>query len=87
MTDEHDDTPRPAGGGRVELRRIRERVRGRVRLTRGRGGHALLAMLTRVRSDDPLDDTDEQRLAHLIESLGFAVEDAETAARRPHPRW
>jgi hypothetical protein len=91
VTNDHDDAPRPAPasgrGGRVELRRILERVRGRVRLTRGLGAHEIIAMMARVNRDDPLDDRDEQRLAHLIESLIFAVEDAEAAARRPHPRW
>lgn len=91
MTDEHDDTPHPAAaprrGGRAELRRVLARVRGHVRLSRGRGGHALDAVLARVRGDLPLDDADEQRLAHVIESLVFAVEDAEAAARRSRPHW
>jgi hypothetical protein len=66
MTDEHDD-PRPAPearrGGRADLRRVLARVRGPVRLARGRGGQALDAVLARVRGDLPLDDADEQRLA------------------------
>jgi hypothetical protein len=62
-------------------------VRSRIRLSRGRGGQALDAVLATLRGDQPLDDGGEQRLALVVESLVFAVEDAEAAARRPRPPW
>lgn len=86
MTDPHDPPPRARrGSGRAELLRVLAIIRHRVRLSRGRGGLALDAVLAKLRGDQPLEDVDEQRLAAVIESLTFAVEDAESAARRPRP--
>jgi hypothetical protein len=62
---QHDSPGGPSRGrgGRAELRRVLTLVRGRVRLSRGRGGQALDAVLASVRGDQPLDDGNEQRLA------------------------
>jgi hypothetical protein len=73
----------PPGPGRAELRRTLSRVQRRVRLSRGRGAHALHALLAHVRGGDPLADAEEGRIATLLESLLFALEDAEAAGRRP----
>lgn len=85
----HDSTPtgpeRRPGRGRAELRRVLSRVRRQVRLSRGRGALALDPVLASVRGDTPLSDTDELGLSRVIESLVFAVEDAEATARRPRP--
>jgi hypothetical protein len=86
----NDDTTPPGPGrrpghGRAELRRILTRLRGQVRLSRGRGALALDALLASVRDGTPLGDTDELGLSRVIESLVFAMEDAEAAAR--HPRF
>jgi hypothetical protein len=82
-----DTTPigpeRRPGHGRAELRQILTRVRGQVRLSRGRGALALDTLLASVRDGTPLGDTEELGLSRVIESLVFAVEDAEAAARRP----
>ena len=79
-----DTVSSPARGrGRVDLQRIFGIVRGRIRLSRGTGGQALDAVLRKLHGTQPLDDDDEQRLARVVESLVFAVEDAEAAARRP----
>lgn len=89
MTNPDDRTAGAArrAHGRAELQRVLALVRGRIRLSRGRGGQALGAVMEKVHGGDPLDDGDELRLAHVVESLVFAVEDAEAAARRPRPPW
>lgn len=82
---EHAPAPRP-GRGRAELRRVLPHVR-RVRLSRGRGAHALHTLVAHARGESPLGDAEESALASVIESLIFAVEDAEAVARRPRPPW
>lgn len=81
---ESDSQPAPTPArGRADLQRVFGTVRGRIRLSRGTGGQALDAVLRKLHGTLPLDDDDEQRLACVIESLVFAVEDAEATVRRP----
>jgi hypothetical protein len=86
VTDTAADHTEARKAGREQLRRALTRVRSGIRLSRGRGGQALDAVLRAVAGTGTLDDGDEGRLALVIESLTFAVEDAETRARRPRLR-
>jgi hypothetical protein len=79
------------GVGARALERALAGPLGRVRLARGRGAERRAELLRRLRlGDAAIDDKSALALAELLQSLTYAVEDAEAGerrAKRTWPRW
>ena len=67
----------------AELQDALTRFEARHRMRRGRGAHSQGMLLRRLRNDEvQIDEETAQQLAYLLESAGYALDDAKSQTRR-----